>query len=344
MSEHANLLDLHSAGGQQVAIGGYRPLKVNTKTGQVVLNESDGLRVNSILRRDEWDQMEAAVLQVSEEELVAVQDLRSMGLVKTLGSEGTLMSSWSTGSDMTDAEVSMEGRSRSQNDLQELKTSGVPVPVIFKDFDIGRRMLAASRQMGDGLDTTNAMKAARVVVRKEEDILFGGSNIVMNGNTLYGYTNHPNRLTDTATNYGGGSWGTAITNILPTIAGAINAMNGINRYRRFGLYISQTQYNLAAMSYYTDGSGQTPLDRIKGLDAIEFVRSVPASRLAGGTAVLVHMVSDNVRMVETVPVSPLEWTSGDGMTHSFKVMTIASFELKPEYDGTLGVCHITGAA
>ena len=85
--------------------------------------------------------------------------------------------------------------------------------------------------------------------------------------------NHPNRNSDTAVNFGGGDWGT-IANIVPTIQGMINAANADRRYGPFVLYVSSTQYNQAALTYYTDGSGQTPLDRILAMPQIEAVKQL----------------------------------------------------------------------
>ena len=43
-------------------------------------------------------------------------------------------------------------------------------------------------------------------------MLFNGSSVTLNSTAIYGLTTHPYRATDTATNYGGGDWGTA-TNV-----------------------------------------------------------------------------------------------------------------------------------
>jgi len=61
-----------------------------------------------------------------------------------------------------------------------------------------------------------------------------GAGVVLNGTPLYGVLNHPNRITDTATNFGGGAWST-ITNIVPTVNGMINA--AMNTAKHYGPYV-----------------------------------------------------------------------------------------------------------
>lgn len=337
-----SVLDYRSAQGQELAFGGYTPLRTNKETGEVVLHEEGNFRVNSILRREEWLALQDAVKQIAEEELTVISDLRSAGLAGSIGSEGTLVSQWLMGSDVSDAQVDMTGRTRSDGDLQELKSEGVPVPIFYRDFDIGRRFLMASRQSGQGIDVTNAQKATRAVRRLIEDAFFTGTSIVFQGRPMYGVLNHPNRLTDTASNYGGGDFGT-IANVVPTFAGMINALNGIDRYGQVGFYVSYEQYNQMAMSYYTDGSGATPLQRVMALPQVGWVRPMVSNRLAAGNVVGIHLAADEVMYRETRGITPLEWTSNDGMVHSFKIMSICTFEIKSDYNDTLGIVHATGA-
>lgn len=325
-----------------VFTGGSRPFAVNKETGEVRIRTARGLEVNSMLREKEWAGIDAAVLQAALPPMRGIADLRTAGLVVPLGGIGTLVSQWYRSSEITAANVNMTGQGRGERDLPDLDQVGVPIPVVFKEFSIDARTLEASRRLGDGLDTTAAAAAARVVGEGLENMLFNGNASSLNGALLYGYRTHPNRNTDTAANYGGGDWGT-IGNITPTVAGMINAAGQDNHFGPYVLYVSQTQYNQAALNFFTDGSGMTGLQRLRQMDGIQDVRMIPAGWLADGELLLIQMDSEVVDWAEALSVTTLEWTSGDGMATMFKVMAIAAPRIKARYDGKSGIVHATGA-
>lgn len=329
------------AGGLDALIGGSRPLRVN-RAGQVQIMTKRGMTVNSLLSEDEWQEVDRAVIAAARYPLRFVNMLRNRGLVHPLGGLGSLMSAYYTGSEMTAASVNMTGRGSGEMDLPEMKQVGVPIPVIFKEFPIGERMLLASRRMGDGIDVTAAAEASRVVAEQIESIFTNGAGVVLNGAALYGITNHPNRNTDTAANYGGGDWGT-LSNIVPTVSGMINAAQNTGKhYGPYTLLVSNTQYNQAANTYYADGSGQTGLDRVKNLADIEDVVSMPGDSLADGAGVLVQMTPEVIDAAIALDIQIREWASGDGMETMFKVLAVMAPRVKARFDGKSGIVHATG--
>lgn len=331
------------AGGIEALIGGSRPLKVNKSSGLVQIMTKRGIVVNSILKEDEWQEIDRAVIEAARYPLRFVTMLRSRGLVQPLGGLGSLSSAYYTQSEMTTATVNMTGRGRGEQDLPDLKQVGVPIPVTFKEFSIGERMLQSSRRMGDGIDVTGAAEAARVVSETVESLFVNGTSVVLNGAALYGITNHPNRNTDTAGNYGGGDWGT-IANVVPTVNGMISAAMGTGKhYGPYTLFVSTTQFNQAANTYYTDGSGQTALDRIKALETVEEVVHLPSDTLADGAVVLCQMSREVIDAAIALDLQVREWASGDGMESMFKVMAVMAPRVKARYDGKSGIVHATGA-
>jgi len=338
MSEVAELTTINAEGA---VAGGCRPYQVNKATGDVRIITPRGVTMNSLLKEKEWAAVDAAVLEAALAPLRGVLDLQNAGLTTSLGGIGTLVSQWYTGSELTGASVNMTGQGKGERDLPDLKQAGVPIPVIFKEFVIDARTLDASRRMGDGLDTTTARMAARVVAEKMETMLFSGVTASLNGTVLYGYRTHPDRNTDTASNYGGGDWGT-ITNITGTISGAINAAHLDNHYGPYVLYVSGTQFNQAAYSFYAD-TGETALSRLRSMEGISDIRMVPPGYLPDGEALLIQMDREVIDWAEALGVTTLEWASGDGMTSMFKVMTICAPRVKSRYDGKSGIVHITGA-
>ncbi len=342
------ILSAHTDGSQALR-GSFNPrdngIIFDKRDGVFRRNSAQGekLAVNSLLTADEWIEVENQVLTAARYPLRVVEGFRRRGLVRPLGSVGSLEARWYVSSDITAAGVSMTGRGRAERDLPEVRPASVPVPVIFKEFAIDWRTLEASRRMGDGLDMTTLVEAVRVVAEGYENIVVNGSTAVtLNGAPIYGLRTHPNRNTDTAGNYGGGDWGT-IANVVPTIAGMINAANGQYNYGPFFVYVSQAQYNQAALSYYTDGSGATALDRIKALDMIEGVEGLPTNVLADGEVLLLQMTAEYMELAEAMSIQVREWTSGDGLESLFKVMAIGTPKIKARYGAQTGIVHATAA-
>lgn len=319
---------------------GSRPLHVNARTGNVLVNTVRGLSVNSLLREDEWRELDAVVMEAARQPLRALADLRTRGLVKQLGGLGTMISNWYVRSGVAPATVSMSGQG-AVRDLPDLRMAGVPVPIFSMEFAIDLRTLLAARRLGDGLDTTAAVEATRVVAEAMDDIIINGnSSIVVNGTTIYGYRTHPDRNTGTVTTFGGGSWAT-IDNIVPTVEGMITAANQDRHFGPFYLYVATPQYNQAALRYYSDGSGTKPIDRLLALPPIAGVSMLP--QLPGGEVLLVSMTRETVEWAEAMDIQVREWASPDGMSNVFRVMACGTPRIKSRYGGESGIVHATGA-
>lgn len=337
---NAQILSVNSQAGFAALQGGSRPI-VNASSDVARIVTPRGLTINSVLRKQEWEELDAAVVQAAQTRLVVQPMLVRRGLVRRLGGLGSLVSQWPVSSAMSAATVNLTGQGKGEEDLPEQLLKGVPVPVIFKEFSIGQRVLEASRRLGDSLDVTAGVEAARVVAEGIESLCINGSSAIsLNGYVIYGLSNQTNINTDTAANYGGGDWGT-ISNIVPTVAGMIDAANGDNYFGPFGILIYPTQYNQAALSFYTDGSGQTALQRIQALANVAEVQMCAA--LDAGEVCLFQMTADVVDWAEAMAIQTLEWASGDGMTSHFKVMAVGTPRVKADYSGKSGVVLATSA-
>ena len=106
--KNGQILNFESEVGRAAVYGGSRPI-VNARTGEVKIVTGRGLQVNSILRKDEWQELDQAVVEAAKTRLVAVNHLRQRNLVQPLGSIGTLTSQWNVTSAMAAANVNMTG-------------------------------------------------------------------------------------------------------------------------------------------------------------------------------------------------------------------------------------------
>ena len=325
---------------------GLRANRVDKRDGTVQFSRNgrwtdSTVVINSALRKDEWEALDDAVVEAAGPRTAILSRLP----VKTHDSIGVLISQWNVASQMTEADVSISGRTVGQRDRVDYKLNGVPLPIVFKDFEIGERELEASRRFGGGLDVTTAFEASRVVVEKMADMLYIGEPTTnLNGNIVYGLTTHPNRNTGSAS----GDFGT-ITNIETTIIAMINALAADNYHGPFEVDVATTQY-IEMLARYSDGSGQRAIDSVMEIPQIEAVNST--DQLPDGNLVM-RQTTRNVlewaqievggETVNGIQIALTEWLSGDGLTHHFKVMAIGAPLVKADYETQSGIAHYTGA-
>lgn len=294
------------------------------------------LRTQAVLLKDEWVDLDTRIIQIAQERLSLTQDLIEAGLTYELGGIGTTISQWQVESDMTDATVSMEPDSEDNRDLLEYQLAQVPVPIIHKDFKLGIRQLEATRRMGSNIDLTNADAAARRVAVGMEDLVIKGYPSTFVGQNIWGVTNHPDRITGVAT----GNWLSDIDAVYTTVLSMLAAADARHRYGPFNLYISP---GLGQVIYYVypDGSGQTVLQRLQNIDAINEIKV--NDRLADGDLVLVQMTADTIDLAVAQPLIPVEWDEKGGLVVNFKIMTALVPRIKPDGYGELGIVHYSGA-
>lgn len=330
---------------------GSRPF-YNTKTGEVFVKNERNMVMNSVLTKDEWEDLDAVMVQAAAQRLNAVAHLFQRGLTRRLGHIGKVIAQYNVISQMTAASVQIEPDERGSRDRTDKLLKGTTVPVISKNYDFGIRELTASRMDGTSLDTSEASAAARVVAEGIENMLINGNTTVsVNNAPIYGYRTHPNRKTGS-----GSSWGTA-GNAVTDVSAMINLLQGSNNnhFGPYNLYASTVQFNELSQVFFTDGSGDNQMDRIMKLTGIAGV--YPSDWIPDGEAVLVEMSRDVVQMAfvpgfgvnvtndgrtEVTGVTNLEWTSGSGMTSYHKALAVMVPIIKADYDNKSGIAHYTG--
>lgn len=295
------------------------------------------LRTNATLLKDEWKQIDAAVLQAARQRFVGVADLQKRGLVYRFPNGlGKTVLEYQDMSELSAAEISMDGVTVGKNDRNEFELKYLPLPIIHKEFQLGIRALTASRQGLMPLDTTNAEQCARKCAEKVEQLLFNGSgNFAYGGGTIYGYCDAPNR------NIGDlmGKWDDSsvdgediLEDVRKMKQDSINALH----YGPWILYIP-TEYETKLDEDFKANSDKTIRQRILEIAGIEDVRV--ADYLTAGNVVLVQMTTDVVRLVEGLPITNIEWQTQGNMMFHFKVMTIQVGQVRADQNGKSGVVH-----
>lgn len=306
------------------------------QNGQPIYGERR-IHTNATLRKDEWIDLEDQIIEAFRERLVIVDDLRSAGLTYGVGGLGTLTSEWEEASEMTDAGISMDGESAVEKDRQEFNLKRVPVPVIHKDFQIGERMLMASRTRGASLDVTQGVESARSVARVSESLVFNGANIgSSDGGTIYGTLTHPDRATYTISDWSDD------TNVSPEdihkeILEMVKKMETEERrYGPFALYIPGA-YASRFREDFKEFSDRTLMERVMSEDVISAVRV--SDVLPTGNVNLIQMERSSIDLAIASDVTTVNWNSGSGFTNFFKVFAAWTPRIKTDFDGRCGVLH-----
>jgi uncharacterized linocin/CFP29 family protein len=288
------------------------------------------------LRRDEWKQLDEAIIPVAESRLNGINDLVSRGLVYNLGNAmGTTVLEFHKSTDSLEAVLTMDGISRGKNDRPEFSTNYLPIPIIHVDYEINARVLAASRSLGNPLDTFQVERAARKVAEKLEAMLFTNTTYAFGGGTIQSYINFTDRSTKSIT-----AWttsGKTGAQIIDDVMDMKQASIDDYHYGPWVLYIP-TSYETKMDEDYSSSKGENTIrDRILKIGGIMDVKVVDT--LPTNNVVLVQMTTDTVRLVRGMGIQNVQWKSEGDFVNNFKVMTIQVPQIRSDENNRSGIVH-----
>lgn len=289
------------------------------------------------LRRDEWKQLDDAVLAVSRQRLGGFDDLAANNLVFNLGNAmGTTVLEYHDISDAMVADLTMDGVHRGQGDRPVYGVNYLPLPIVHVDFEINTRVLEASRRMGIPLDTTSVELATRKVQEKLEDMLFTDTSYGFGGGTIYSYLNAPKRNTKTDTEVWDDSASGAdiVVDVREMKAQSI----ADHHFGPWMLYIP-TEYESRMDDDYVSGYPKTIRQRIMEIEGIKGIKTI--DRLTDGTVLLVQMTSDVVRNVRGLGIQVVEWQTEGKFITKYKVITIQVPQIRNDQEGHSGIVHMS---
>lgn len=308
------------------AIQGGRPITPNE------------LRTADTLSKDEWVHFDEALVEEAKIRLRGIADLQAAGLtIPVPNAMGKTVFQWEKLSDMNPAEVSLSGVARTEDDRGEYTLASLPLPIIHKDFNLNLRTLAASRERGEALDTTQARVAGRLVAEALESMLFVGGK-TFGGNAIYGYLNHPNlNGVDFTDNY---AWDHASKTGETILADVIAAKKALETDRYFGPYwlYLPAAYSSVVEKDFKAASDKSIRTRIGEIDGIQAIRVV--DQLTADNVVLVQATRDVVALVDGEPLQTIQWDIEGGFIVKFKAFQIAVPLIRSDAQGRCGVAVI----
>ena len=318
-----------------------RPYVGNDGNSYVTINNGGGTPKSLVqnapatLRKDDWIQLDEAVVQAAKQRLSAVADLRAAGLSYNIpnGMSKTVLQ-YENQSDISGATVSMDGLRESDADRPEYNLVNLPLPIIHKDFSFSARQIMASRNGGSPLDTTMAELAARKVAEEAENLLLGvSSSYAYGGGTIYGYTNFPSRLTKTMTTPSTSNHATTVAEILAMKTQSQDAKH----YGPWFCYCSTSWDQFMDEDYLSAKGDNTLRDRIGAIEGID--RPKTLDFLPANTLLLVQKSADVARQVIGMDITTVQWETKGGMELNFKVMGILVPQLRADFNGNTGIVH-----
>lgn len=304
------------------------------------------------LRREDWVQMDEAIVRAARARLRAWSDLRAANTYGGFNGMAKMTLEYEAMSDPGEAVVDMDGLSDGRTDSPLFNIRSLPLPITHSDFWFSERRLAVSRNSATPLDTTMAEAAGRRVAEMIERTLIGTETGVTYGtqttgvtahtgtSTVYGYTNFPQRITKTNLTVPLG------TNPEATMADVIamrEALYANNFFGPFILYHSSAWDAFFDNDYFRSGgtsANRTLRERIASIDGITAIRRLDFLT-SGYQLILVQMTSDVARAINGMDITVVQWESQGGMRQNFKVMAIQVPQLRYDYNGRTGICHGT---
>lgn len=288
------------------------------------------------LRKDDWIQLDTAVIKAAKPRLTAVADLRSKGLVYNIpNGMGKTSLEHEAMSDIGPASISMDGLREGNSDRPLFDLRSLPLPIIHKDFNFSARQVMASRNGGSPLDTTNAELAGSKVAEEVERLFLGENDkYSFGGGALYGYKNFPYALTkDDMTTPSSANHSTTVAEVLAMKQQSMN--NGY--YGPWVLYYSPAWGQYMGEDYSTAKGDNTLQERLAKIDKVTEVKQ--ADYLTGTCMILVQQTPDVARAVIGMDITTVQWQSHGGMQLNFKVMCIIVPQMRSDYTNQTGIVY-----
>lgn len=318
--------------------GALRPFLYKNKS-YVTLQDGKSYPVNNAnatLTKDDWILLDKTVVKVARNRLRVVADLNQAGLTYNLpnGMAHQVLQTQSQ-SDTNDADISMDGIVKTDQDRPEYDITNLPLPIIHKDFSFSARQIATSRQ-GVPLDLTMVEQSARKVGELIEKLALGQMPThKYGGGEIFGLTNFGDRVTKTITSPEASGWTPQLA--YTEIIEMISAAQDINKFGTFRLYFSPSWMQYMSQDYTLNYGSGTLESKVGSLGQISSVAQ--SDYLTSFDILLVQFESDTIRMVNGMPLQTVQWASHGGMQMNYKVLTIQVPQVRSDFNSACGIVH-----
>lgn len=306
----------------------------------------------SSLDYDEWEDRSDLTVEETQKTLTGVDDLVAAGFAVDT-SLARMVSMWQVKNDPGIAERSMNARARGTEDSTLTVPEGVPLPISHVDWEISQRQQINSQNFGEDIETSDGEAGVQTVREDAEDLLFNGWGKSVSTHSgdfqVHGYRTHPDAISDTSANFGGGDWDTG-SNILDTIDGLLEALeqqgdNDNEGYmpEEYGVWLYVPTNRWGKITRTADPRGDGNINIITRIEQdYPYIDVRHAGALPAGEAVMVVQDSDIVDLADAQSATTMAWDIEGGMATRFKTMLCRVPRVKSTFDRASGIVHVTG--
>lgn len=331
---HGTVAQRLASNGMNIA--SLRPWQSSAGRMFITVNGKNIPTTNALLRKDEWEFYDTAVIREAKARLRFVNLLRSRGLTFNVPGLAKTVLSWEDQSDVEAAQVSMDGLERGDSDRPNWDLNYLPLPIVHAAFQLSVRELNESRNTGQSLDTATSELKARRVSDKTEDIFVNGlSSYTYGGGTIRGLTDHPDRNTVSTLVWTASA--TTGADIIDQVLDMKQALINDNFFGPYALLVPSVYETTLDKDYSTAKGSNTIRQRLQAIESIDTVMTL--DDLATTDVVLVQLTSDVIRAVIGLEPTTIQWDFEGGMGMNFKVMSIIVPQLRSTQSNAMGVCH-----
>jgi hypothetical protein len=285
---------------------------------------------------EEWKEIDDAVVRAIQPELQFFDDLRGSGTFTVPDGLGTTVLESMMIGDITPAEINMDGLAKADQDRPLMDMTGIPLPIIHKDFTIPLRHVRVSRKSGYAFDTALPADAAVKVAQEVEKLALGvGLNYMFAGRSLYGALNFPQRLTVELEDPLQPGW--TGNDLIKDIIQMKAASRDVGFRGPWRMYVGSGWDDLMEEDYSATKGVNTLRERVlamRGIRSIDVLDFMPAYEI-----LLMQMDPRVARAVIAMPPTTLQWEQQGGMEMLFKVMAIMVPWFRADFYGATGLVH-----
>lgn len=326
-----------------------QPYVVNGKTFVSYMDDDGKLRRRLISNaptsytRDAWIRVQETLIRSTRTNLRVVNDLVAAGLTYTVPEGmGVTRLEESVMSDVGEARFTMEPMAKSRRDRPEVTVRHHPLPLVTADLSFAARQLAISRNGRNRIpiDTTMLEMNTRKMWEKVEGLFVGTETFSFAGDTIYGLTNHPQRVTATLTLPTAPGWTPQV--LYDEILAGIQDLADMEFSGPYGVYYSRAwgQY-FNGMFSDVYGAG-TLLNNLRNIEGISWWRQLD-SLGTGFKLVMFQLSSDVIRVVNITPLRLINWNTMGGLAEHWKLLMGIVPQLRTNADNEIGLWHGVGA-
>jgi len=333
--------------------GDVKPVRQQVRVAEAVArNAMDPLLNATTMRKDDWIFLDRQIQKAARPRLSAWSDARKAATFSIPGMSNSILE-FEKWSDSGQANVDMYDLTGGNVDTPLVARDALPLPITHAGFNYSQREIGISASKGVPISTTMGEQASRRVADTIEKTIigtlaglqFGDSTELENTSKVYGYTNHPDRITKTDL-----TTPTSVNSstVLAEVLVMLDLAKAQNFFGPFMLYTTNDWDQFMDQDYVkgTDAQGlaSPSLTLRERIQRIEGVTAVKRLDFWDDTTslLLVNMQSETIRAVNGMELTTVRWDSVGTMMKNFRVMAIQVPNIRSQFIGTSQTVSKTG--